>query len=355
MSHSHSQGKPADQPLQLFGSNASPYSCKLRAILRYRHIAHQWRVCMPALAPEFADLKLKLMPLLRDPASGEYLQESTTIALQLEQQLAERSIMPPSPGEQFLCYLIEDFADEWCTKIMFYYRWIDAQTAAESAAWIVDDTMSHMQQQDPAARSARINMIEQRQRQRMTLVGVGPDNAAVIERCFIELLSALKPLAEAGLFLFGTRPSLADFGLYGQLQQLATDSLPRQQVMERAIALRHWLTRLDDASGISGDWQEHPVGQQSRQALLAMTGQYYLPFLQANAEALARGDEQFSFTLGDDTFRQAPFGWQEKCRQQILQRWQQLTPSQQGSLNETLREAGCLEWLTTHSETRDGR
>ena len=114
MSRGHSQGAPADQPLQLFGSNASPYSCKLRAILRYRHIAHQWRVCMPALA------------------------------------------------------------------------------------------------------------------------------------------------------------------------------------------IRQWLTRLDDASGISGDWQE-------------------------------------------------------KCRQQILQRWQQLTPSQQGSLNETLRQAGCLEWLTTHSDAKDGR
>ncbi|PKM21326.1 MAG: hypothetical protein CVV10_09935, partial [Gammaproteobacteria bacterium HGW-Gammaproteobacteria-14] len=63
---------------------------------------------MPALAPEFADLKLKLMPMLRDPANGEYLQESTAIALQLEQQFSERSIMPPSASEQFLCHLIED-------------------------------------------------------------------------------------------------------------------------------------------------------------------------------------------------------------------------------------------------------
>jgi glutathione S-transferase len=329
--------------LELFGSNASPYSCKLRAILRYRRIPHQWRRCMPAMAPEFAGLKLKLMPMLRDSVSGECRQESTTLALQLEQEFSDRTILPTAEADQFVCHLIEDFADEWCTKLMFYYRWIEARTAEESAAWIVDDTMP---QADPTARANMIRMISERQRGRMALVGVGPDNGALLEKSLESLLAALAPLAESGLYLFGSRPSLADFGLYGQLLQLVTDSYPRNIIMQRAPALRHWLTALDDASGVEGQWQpELAVCREARAALLHQIGLIYLPFLHANAAALAEQREQLSLTVNDLPFHQAPFAWQHKCLQQLQARWAALSPQAREQLEPLLADSHCLPWL----------
>ncbi|MFN3712960.1 MAG: glutathione S-transferase N-terminal domain-containing protein [Alcanivoracaceae bacterium] len=329
--------------LELFGSNASPYSCKLRAILRYRRIPHQWRRCMPAMAPEFAGLKLKLMPMLRDSNTGECRQESTALALQLEQEFDGRSVLPSAEADQFICHLIEDFADEWCTKLMFYYRWIDPRTAEESAGWIVDDTMP---QTDPTARSNMIRMISERQRGRMALVGVGPDNGALLEKSMHALLAALKPLAESGLYLFGPRPSLADFGLYGQLLQLVTDSYPRQIIMQQAPALRHWLTALDDASGVEGEWQSDiAVCRDARTALLQQIGLIYLPFLHANAQALQEQREQLSLGVNDLPFHQAPFAWQHKCLQQLQARWAALSPVAKELLQQELADSNCLPWL----------
>jgi len=54
-------------------------------------------------------------------------------------------------------------------------------------------------------------------------------------------------------YLFGSRPTLADFGLFGQLIILATDPTPASEMRRRAPDVLLWLLRLDDASGVEGE------------------------------------------------------------------------------------------------------
>ena len=94
----------------------------------------------------------------------------------------------------------------------------------------------------------------ERQTQRMPLVGCTPANKDVLEDSFVRLLEILEPFVALEKFLFGSRPSLADFGLYGQLQTLATDPTPRKLMRDLAPRLENWVRRMGDLSGVEGDF-----------------------------------------------------------------------------------------------------
>src|SRR3546814_11545868 len=90
------------------------------------------------------------------PDSGEWQIDTTPLAHQLEaRHPGERPIVPPDAADAFVCHLIEDFADEWVTKMMFHYRWTDDATADWAAHWIVRDALPklHGAAHDSAARS----------------------------------------------------------------------------------------------------------------------------------------------------------------------------------------------------------
>jgi glutathione S-transferase len=336
------------EPYRIYGSNASPFSCKLRAVLRYRRLPHSWHMRRPGMAPEIEAVKPKLVPILYLPSmdgkGGEYRVDSTPLVHELERRHpGARSVLPPDAGDAFLCHLVEDFADEWCTKMMYYHRWIEEPTARFGAAWIIQDWLPE------AAGTARSRMEEQiftRQRGRMPLVLGDAGNYATIEADFHALLACLGPYVSGARFLFGSRPSLADFALYGQLSQLVTDPLPQARVRELAPAIEFWVMALDDASGLEGSWNaELPGAADARKGLLALVGASYLPFLAANAAALAAGKERFELEIGGRPWAQAPFGYQAKCYSEIRNRWAALGEAALAGLRPLLGETGCLPYL----------
>jgi glutathione S-transferase len=96
---------------ELIGSNASPYSRKMLAILRYRRLPYIWRIRHPATLPFEIAGQPRLMPMLRVPGSTRFESDSTPLAHRLEARHVDRSIIPPDATVAFLCHLIEDFAD----------------------------------------------------------------------------------------------------------------------------------------------------------------------------------------------------------------------------------------------------
>jgi hypothetical protein len=70
----------------------------------------------------------------------------------------------------------------------------------------------------------------------------------------------------------------------------------------------HRVRRLDDASGIEGEWysRERALGGMA-DALLKIAGELYLPFLVANAEAFAKGLERLEMNVWGLPYSLAPF------------------------------------------------
>ena len=75
-----------------------------------------------------------------------------------------------------------------------------------------------------------------------------------VQQSYESVLTALEGQLQESLFLFGSRPSLAEFGLHGQLTQYAGDPFVSRVMKDNAVRVFQWEQFMDDLSGIEGEW-----------------------------------------------------------------------------------------------------
>lgn len=332
-----------ETPYTLYGALGSPYSMKMRAVLRYRRIPFIW--VEGGKAQEIAaTMKAPVIPVLEYP-DGERRNDSTPLIYDLEARRPNgREIVPPDPADAFLALLIEDFADEWVTKAMFSYRWLRPVDQERMSTWLSFDAL-HGGGRDRFERRAQA--FRDRQVGRMALVGCTQANAPLIEESNRRLLAALDRHVVDSYYLFGSRPSLAEFSLFGQISQLGTD--PTAQEMMRAdysYAYR-WLAHIDDASGVDGAWRSADAPRPAIiKEILGLVGAVYLPFLRANAAANEAGAQEMSFDALGLSYTQAPFRYQLKCLSHLRAAYAALPADAKRALAPLLEETNCLATLS---------
>ncbi len=327
----------------LIGSTASPYAIKLRALMRYRRIPFDWVIMTKAWRRATAHLRPILIPVLRYP-DGTFRGETTTLAYDLEARHAERSVIPDDTALAFVCDLLEDLADEWAVKPLFLYRWWDPEDQAYVSRWAAEEWSTS---EAETGSVAEIDEFRQRQISRMPILGAVEENKPLLEESYLRILAAFEPHVGMTQYLFGSRPSLADFAWFGQLSEMATDPTPMRIMREKAPFTDHWVRRLDDASGVEGEWhpRERALGGWV-EALLRIAGELYLPFLVANAEALRRGRDKLRMEVWGLPYVLTPFKYQVKCLELLRGRFTALSEADQAALKPVLERTGCWEPLT---------
>ncbi|MBK7952207.1 MAG: glutathione S-transferase family protein [Deltaproteobacteria bacterium] len=331
---------------QIVGAIGSPYSRKLRAVLRYRRIPHVW---IHQGTPEAAGLpepRVALLPRLvvrADDGRLEALVDSTPLIRLLEARVpGRRSVVPSDPALAFLDGLIEDFADEWLTKAMFHYRWTGEADIAK-ASRILPRWAGSQQSDERLEKAGR--QFGARQIGRLGVVGSNPQTAAVIERSFVRLIDVLERHLARHRFVLGARPGAGDFGLYGQLTQLALfDPTPMAIVLERAPRVFAWTDCVDDLSGVEPEaegWLARDALPETILALLGEIGRGYAPFLLANAAALDRGLASVECEIDGAPWRQAPFPYQGRCLASLRADHRALSASDRVAVDRALAGTGC--------------
>ena len=327
---------------RLIGSTASPYAIKLRALLRYRRIAFDWVIMTKALRKQTEQLRPNLIPVLQYP-DGTFGGETTTLAYDLEGRHRERSVIPEDKAVAFVCDLLEDLADEWAVKPLFLYRWWDPEDQLYVSRWAGEEWSTS---EAATGSPEEIDEFRRRQISRMPILGATAENKPLLEESYHRILAAFEPHVGTTSYLFGSRPSLADFAWFGQLSEMATDPTPMRILREKAPFTDHWVRRLDDASGVDGEW--YPRERALRgwvEALLLIAGELYLPFLIANAEAFANGLERLEIKVWDLPYALAPFKYQVKCLQQLRGKFAALDAQDRAALQPILARTGCWELL----------
>ncbi len=332
-------------PLKLKGVPGSPYTRKMLAYLRFRHIAYELLIGDQTLALGLPEPKVSLLPtfyLPDDQGELEAVVDSTPLIRRFEAEFSGRAAIPASPVLSFLNYLIEDYADEWLTKAMFHYRWHYA--ADIDVAGTVLPHWSNIQA--PEAELKRLKQfISKRQIERLYVVGSNEVTAPVIEASYQRFLKIMDTLIEAQKFTLGARPSSADFSIYAQLTQLAKfDPTPAAVCLQAAPRVFAWTDLVDDLSGQpvdDSDWMPEAQLSSVLGELLTEIGRTYAPALLANASALEKGQEQMETRIDGQRWVQPAFPYQAKCLQWINGEYQTLDATAQAKVDEVLSGTGC--------------
>jgi glutathione S-transferase len=335
------------RPTLIGGSIGSPYTRKMRAILRYRRIPHQF---LRFEGPEVKALPKPPLPLqpciwLPEPDGSYTATSDSSFQLRtLEERVPGRSILPDDPALAFLDRLVEDYADEWVTKMMFHYRWgipENVENAAEMLpCWSIgiSDEMLELFEKS----------FVQRQVDRLSGVVTGSLELCgpIIEASYERLLHVLHDRLRKRPFLWGARPAAGDFGLHGQLTQLVQVE-PSSMRLARQVSKRlvSWVDAVDDLSGWSVEdgkgWVARDELGEVDRPLFAEIGRTYAPFMVANARALDAGDEQLECHIDGRRYWQNTFRYQGKCLQWLREAHAELSPGDRRFVDARLEGTGC--------------
>lgn len=343
-----------NEPLKLVGGTGSPYTQKMLALLRYRHIPYAVSWGDPAGTLDALGIEKPrpiFMPTFLFGGSDGQVKavcDSTPIIRRLEELYPARSVLPGDAALAFIDYLIEDFADEWCTKYMFHYRWYpqeDADNAGTLLPLGFDVSM-------PEASLVQMkSWVSERQIGRLYVVGSNDTTASVIDASYRRFLAAMESHLGSQKFMLGARPAAGDFGLYGQLTQLVGfDPTPRaiaHEVSPRTVA---WVDQMCDQSGCEPqDNQWVPIEDQpdSLRELLSEIGRVYAPAQLANVKAVQAGEKNWESEIDGALWTQQTFSYQAKCLQWTNERYRALSGDDRAKIDKLLTGTGVEAMLSS--------
>jgi glutathione S-transferase len=217
------------------------------------------------------------VPVVETP-DGEFMWDSTAMIHHLELRFPGPAVLPLDPAQRFLCHVIEDAADEWFYRPAVGSRWHVAENAAVGGFELARDMSVRMPVTADQAHAA----VGAHVRSSCPPLGVTADTIGLwIDDALRPWMRVLGAHLERRPCLFGERPSLADFALFGgNAAHFVNDPACRRWVDEDAPAVvRHTHRLLEPEDQEFGDWDDPRAVPDSLTGVLAELGRTYLPWV----------------------------------------------------------------------------
>jgi glutathione S-transferase len=335
-------------PLVFKGAPGSPYTRKMMALMRYRHIPYRYLIGEAADRAGMPKPPVELLPTFYLPDAQGQMQavtDSTPLLRRLEGEISGRAARPHSAVLAFIDSLLEDFADEWVTKAMFHYRWHYAPDI-DRASKTIPLHWGGIQIDEKVYAPSRA-FFSKRQIDRLPVIGSNPTTAPLIEAGYLRMLKLLDAHFAQHAFLMGGRPGASDFAMYGQLSQLALfDPTSMGLAVQHAPRAFAWTGWMEDLSGLQVQddaWLDAARLPSTLMDLLAELAQAYVPVLLANARALLPGEKHFSVELPQGLWEQGTVTYQGKCLRWLREEFAALDTAGQTHADAILQAAGIAD------------
>ena len=264
-------------PYRVYGLNQSYFTRKLTGYLDYKEI--------PWVLRRFGGMNPTVtaagwpggIPAVQNP-DGVFMWDSTAVIHHLELCFPERPVLPPDPVQRFLCYVIEDVADEWLYRAAVGSRWFFAENGSVGGYELAREISAEI----PAPCDQVLTMVRAHMSSSCPPMGVTEESiGAWIDQVLKPWLRVLGAHLEQRPFLFGERPSLADFAVFGgNAAHLLNDPLCRRWTEEEGPAVvKHMHRLLEPEPDTFGDWAKPTELPERLISLLADLGRLYLPWV----------------------------------------------------------------------------
>ena len=140
----------------------------------------------------------------------------------------------------------------------------------------------------------------------MKAMGLEGEIGGVVEKSFKRFIKLLDDHLRKHLFIFGGRPSIADFAIAGQLIQMMKDPTPAKIIEKDGEFVAKWCEFLQDPKP-SGPFEALDDLKETLAPIFAEElACAFLPWAAENLENSLAGHETFEVTLGKETFQLAP-------------------------------------------------
>ncbi|HDZ07968.1 glutathione S-transferase family protein [Pseudohongiella sp.] len=230
------QAPPSTGPLILYGAPHSLYTGVVRCYLRTQGTAYIER---PTSHPDFAQritpaIGRSIIPVVELP-DGSIIQDSVEIIDHFERAGVPWPAYPEGPLQRVLAIIVQYYGSQAMLRHAMHYRW---SYLGEQEAFI-KDAFAAGSGPDMAGK------IMARMQSYLPQLGVTEASIPLIERSFESLMDILEQHLRLHPYLFGGRPSVADYGLIGPMfAHLGRDPVPADLMKRRAPRVFRWVERM---------------------------------------------------------------------------------------------------------------
>ena len=337
----------------LYGAAISLYTGKVRAYLRYKNIPFVESSMTGAVLEKIGYF---MIPVLETP-EGDLVQDTTEIIDFLEQRFPGPSIYPEDPVQKLCALLLEVYGDEWLVIPAMHYRWKYNRdyTLAEFGKSVLPQGTPQEQYSAGEQASAQFEGS-------LPVLGINETSGPAIEAWYEELIGQLDTHLENREYLFGSRPSIADYGLMGPLYaHNYRDPWSGKLMRKLAPNLVRWVDMMNTPAP-NGGFFEVTLAD-SLLPIMERVFKECIPTMVATGEALASWFEEnpeheniprsigtFNVTIGDTTTNRAIFPFNQWMFQRPLNYYHSLSGQAKDSADEFLRSVAGYEAMQFNSE-----
>ena len=343
------------EPLKLRGSSISYFTGKMENYFRLKGIPYQLEAMdFPSEVKRNRErVGVSQMPVVGLP-DGRWMTDTTKMIQWFETEYPQNPVVPEDPVLAYICYLLEDWADEWWWRPAMHYRWYYEDGARFASGHLAREVASALK----LPLFIKRQMLRRRQRSGYTSGdGIAKGTVAGVEADVATLFESLERIFESRRFLLGDYPTLADIGFSGPFfRHFALDPIPLQILRHTAPRTLEWVMRLwnSNPSSVQGSLV-HGVPDDIRELLRHMA-RGYLPYLNANVDAIRSGASRFNATVDGVTYKDARSSqYRVWCLDELRKHYRRLTQTELEKAQEAsnleclLRETGIWESLWTET------